>query len=158
MAEEYRLKALLGLRERARQSAEEALAIAQNQQSAAERRLDASKRFRDDAAGRVREARENLYAGDGLTIGVIQGREAFLKRLQGELEDAEEAVTAAEGELKKAQREVKARHEALIQAKQDEEALLKHRESWEKEQKIVQRRREEDAADDVAQSLWLRKK
>ena len=158
MAEEYRLKALLGLRERSRQSAEEALAIAQNQQSAAERRVEASKRFRDDAAFRVRDARDNLYAGEGLTIGVIQGREAFLKRLQGELDDAEEAVSDAERALDQARRFVKQRHEELIKTKQDEEALLKHRESWEKEQKVVQRRREEDAADDVAQSLWLRKK
>ena len=103
----------------------------------------------------VVEARDQLYQGEDLTIGKIQAREQFLKRLVSEHEDSLDAVQDAEQGLSQAKEKVRLANTALVKTKQDEEALLKHREKWEKEQKIVQRRREEDEAlhADAAQSF-----
>jgi len=157
MAEAYRLAALLKLRERAREEAEQDLAKAQTQQTKAEQHLEATKRFEETCRNKVIEARDQLYEGTELTIGKIQAREQFLKRLVAEHEDALVAVEEAEQALSRAKEQVRDANAALVKAKQDEEALLKHREKWEKEQKLVQRRREEDEADDIAQTLWRNK-
>jgi len=157
MAEAYRLAALLKLRERAREEAEYELAKAQTEQTKAEQHLEATKRFEEICRGKVIEARDQLYQGEELTIGKIQAREQFLKRLVSEHEDSLGAVEEAEQGLSRAKEKVRLANTALVKTKQDEEALLKHREKWEKEQKIVQRRREEDEADDIAQTIWRKK-
>ena len=157
MAEAYRLAALLKLRERAREEAEYELAKAQTQQTKAEQHLEATKRFEEMCRDKVNEARDQLYQGEDLTIGKIQGREQFLKRLVAEHEDSRSAVEEAQDALSRAKEEVRSANAALVKTKQDEEALIKHREKWEKEQKIVQRRREEDEADDIAQTMWRNK-
>ena len=157
MAEAYRLAALLKLRERAREEAEHELAKAQTQQTKAEQHLEATRRFEEICRDKVVEAREQLYQGEDLTIGKIQAREQFLKRLVSEHEDSLDAVQDAEQGLSQAKEKVRLANTVLVKTKQDEEALLKHREKWEKEQKIVQRRREEDEADDIAQTMWRNK-
>jgi flagellar biosynthesis chaperone FliJ len=158
MADAYRLAALLKLRERAREEAEQDLAKAQTAQSKAQRNLDAAERFEQECQTKVDDAKAKLYDGAELTIGKIQGREAFTKRLQAGLEEAHEEVERCQEQLRSAQEQVRHANEALIKTKQDEEALLKHREKWELEQKTIRRRREEDEADDIAQTMWLRKK
>ena len=158
MADNYRLAALLKLRVRAREEAEQALAKAQSEQTKAQRAVDAAARFLEDCRARLDEAKAQLYAGDGLTIGIIQTREAFTHRLSDERDEADEAHQRCEDSLKAAQEEVRRANAGLIEAKQEEEALLKHKEKWLKEQQVIQRRREEDAADDVAQTMWRQKK
>ena len=158
MADAYRLAALLKLRERAREEAEQDLARAQSARGKAERNLEAAQRFEQECQTKVDDAKTKLYDGVDLTIGKIQGREAFAKRLQTGLEAAHEEVERCEQSLQLAQDQVRQANEALIKTKTDEEALLKHREKWELEQKTIRRRREEDEADDIAQTLWLRKK
>jgi len=158
MAQPYRLAALLKLRERARGEAEQDLARAQSAQTKAQRHLEAAQSFEQDCRAKVDEAKATLYDGDDLTIGKIQTREAFVKRLQAEREQAQDEVERCETLLQQAQEEVRQANAVLIQTKQDEEALLKHRKKWEQEQKTIQRRREEDEADDIAQTLWRRKK
>ena len=74
-----------------------------------------------------------------------------------EHEDAQGEVSQAEEKVAQAKEQVRAANEALVQAKQDEEALIKHRDKWEKEQKTIKRRREEDEADDIAQTMWRNK-
>ena len=157
MAEAYRLAALLKLRERAREEAEHELARMQSAQTKAEQQLEATQRFEAACRAKVEEARDQLYAGDNLTIGLIQTREQFLKRLVAEHEDAQGEVSQAEQNVAQAKEHVRVANEALIQAKQDEEALIKHRDKWEKEQKTIKRRREEDEADDIAQTMWRNK-
>ena len=157
MAEAYRLAALLQLRERAREEAEHDLARAQASQTKAEQHLEATQRFEAMCRAKVDEGRDQLYSGEGLTIGLIQNREQFLKRLVAEHEDAEGQVRQAEQGVAQAKEKVREANEALVLAKQEEEALIKHREKWEKEQKTIKRRREEDEADDIAQTMWRNK-
>jgi flagellar biosynthesis chaperone FliJ len=158
MADAYRLKALLKIRGRARQDAEAELGRHQQLVTRAQNALEAAQRFAQKASDKVEEAKANLYTGEGLTIALIQGREAFVQRLGIELDDAHEAVARCEDEVTDAQEGLRQANVALVAAKTQEEALLKHRERWLDEQKKIDRRRAEDAADDVAQSLWLRKK
>ena len=61
-------------------------------------------------------------------------------------------MAQAERALEAARQQVREANAAMVKAKQDEEALIKHREKWEKEQQVIQRRREEDEADDIAQT------
>jgi flagellar export protein FliJ len=158
MAESYRLTALLKLRLRARQDAESELARAQTAQTKAQKQLEAAERFEQGCAAKLDAAKGELYGGEGLTIAIIQSREQFVKRLTAERESAAQSVLDAQRNLEQAQEVLRQANEGLVSAKTEEEALLKHKEKWLKERKVVRRRREEDEADDIAQSLWLRKK
>jgi flagellar biosynthesis chaperone FliJ len=158
MAETYRLSALLKLRLRAREEAEAELARAQTSQTKAKKQVEAAERFEQDCAAKVEAAKSELYAGESLTIALIQSREQFVKRLVVEHENAGQSVLESQELLEQAQEVLRQANQNLVNTKTEEEALLKHKEQWLKEQKVVRRRREEDEADDIAQSLWLRKK
>ena len=106
MADAYRLAALLKLRQRAREEAEQQLAVAQSAQKKAEQHVEAAQKFEAACRARVEEAKAQLYAGEGLTIGKIQTREQYIKRLVAELEEALKAVAQAERALEAYQRPV----------------------------------------------------
>jgi flagellar biosynthesis chaperone FliJ len=157
MAEAYRLAALLKLRLQAREEAERTLALAQQEQTKARKAVEAAEGDRARVQGTIDEKKEGLYTGAGLTIAVIQGREAYIKRLFVYLEEADREVDRTKDVLSAAADAVAAAHEGLVNARQEEEALLKHKGKWELERKVVKQRREDDEADDLAQSMWLKK-
>lgn len=158
MSEEYRLETLLKLRQRAREGAEQQLVIKQQAESKARNQAEIAETLRDEQVQRIQTAREELYDGDQVTISLLQQRDAVIQSQQIELETLESKLEAAKEAFKQAQRETVTARDELTQARQEEEALNKHKENWEKEQKVVRDRRAEDAADDVAQTTWRNRK
>jgi flagellar biosynthesis chaperone FliJ len=157
MAEAYRLAALLKLRLQAREEAERALGKVQSEQAKARKAADAAAADRARVLGTIEEKKEALYTGAGLTIAVIQGREAYIKRLFVYLAEADSEVERTAADLQLAIEAVTAAQDALVRARQEEEALIKHKAKWELERKVVKDRREDDEADDLAQAMWLKK-
>ena len=158
MSEQYRLETLLKLRTRAREAAEQELAIKRQAEGKAKHQLEIATQLRKDHEDMLRRGREELYDGAEVTIGLLQQRDAVLKARTMELEGLVQKEEAAGKALKKAQSETAKALAEMTQSRQDEEALIKHKENWERDQKVVRDRREEDAADDIAQTTWRNRK
>jgi len=158
MSESYRLETLLKLRKRAREAAEQELAVKRQAAAKAKKQLQIAEQLKTDHEDMLRRGREELYDGAQVTIGLLQQRDAVLQAREIELEglvrkmeEAGKALQLAEAASAKALAE-------MTKARQEEEALLKHKETWEREQKVIRDRREEDAADDIAQTTWRNRK
>lgn len=158
MSEAYRLETLLKLRTRAREAAEQELAVKRQAETKAKKQLEIAEQLKTDHEDRLRRGREELYDGAQVTIGLLQQRDAVLQAREIELESLVRKVEDAAKGLKSAQAASAKALAELTKARQEEEALLKHKETWEREQKVIRDRREEDAADDVAQTTWRNRK
>tara|TARA_Y100001934_G_C12078799_1_gene643739 strand:- start:186 stop:665 length:480 start_codon:yes stop_codon:yes gene_type:complete len=158
MSETYRLETLLKLRTRAREAAEQELALKRQAETKAQNQLDIATQLKTDHEDLLRRGREELYDGAEVTIGLLQQRDAVLQARTIELEGLVRKEEQAAQALKAAQAASAKALAEMTQARQEEEALIKHRETWEREQKVVRDRREEDAADDIAQTTWRNRK
>ncbi|HBU48740.1 MAG: hypothetical protein VX405_00855 [Myxococcota bacterium] len=158
MSDEYRLETLLKLRTRAREAAEQELALKRQAEAKAKNQLEIAIQLKEDHEDLIRRGREELYDGAEVTIGLLQQRDAVLQARSLELEGLNQKVEQAEIALKSAQSATATALAEMTQARQDEEALIKHKENWAHEQKVVSDRREEDAADDIAQTTWRNRK
>lgn len=158
MSETYRLETLLKLRTRAREAAEQELALKRQAETKAKNQLEIATQLKNDHEELLRRGREELYDGAEVTIGLLQQRDAVLRARTMELEGLVQKQEKAAKALKSAQAASAKALAEMTHARQEEEALIKHRETWEREQKVVRDRREEDAADDVGQTTWRNRK
>ncbi len=147
----FHLQTLLDLRCKAEKDAE----IASAQTGAARQKADIEhKRLvqaAEDAWSRLRSAQAS---GDGSRAAKAadgQGRAVFLRRLNDLAKVADSAARAyAAGPLKGATRAEDAARAAHVAARQQREALEKHKAKEEAAARVVAERRSEDAAGDLA--------
>ncbi len=158
---EYRLKTLYEMREKAKKAAEDAFAEAQKELNAEQTRLDEMKA---ELAAKV-EYRENKAqeytskaAAGELNIHAITSGHRHVERLKEEEAAYEVEIDKQRERLQEAEKVVEKKREEMVKASQEFKALEKHKEKWEKKTKREIRLKEEDNADDISQSIFLRNK
>lgn len=157
---EYRLKALLQIREQAKEAAEQAFAQAQQELNKAKVEL---KRLEDDLARRKveRKAKVDAYLKEVMAKGVGAGGLAGMNRFEERLKD-EEAAVQLEIEnqkeiVKQAEALVEQRRAEMAEAAKELKAIEKHKENWAKEVKTIRDKREEMAQEEIGNALHLAK-
>ncbi len=154
---EYELKVLLELRERARDEAQDAYTEQLQVQHTREREAqDARQRlreFHEDAARQRASFDEKVRGGE---VGIAQlamfedyqrGQRAHAAELEAAIKRADAAVAAQRQQVERAQ-------QALTDADTQLEAVLSHQAAWQRERDHERQRKEEAAMDDVAARLW----
>ena len=71
MSDEYRLETLLKLRTRAREAAEQELALKRQAEAKAKNQLEIAIQLKEDHEDLIRRGREELYDGAEVTIGLL---------------------------------------------------------------------------------------
>ena len=154
----YRLETLLGLRKRAREEAERALAERKQAEQKAQRQVELQAEELRRRRAVYDEHKRAMYEGSGVTIDLLQQRQRYLDRLQAEVDEQSKELERVTALHKTAQDELREAQDELTRARQDEEALIKHKAKWLAQQKVVTDRRAEDAADEIAQTTWRKKR
>lgn len=157
----YRLQTLFDMREKAKKAAEDAYAEAQKEMQAEQARLDEMKA---ELAAKVeyRENKANEYtakaAAGELNIHTITSGHRHVERLKEEEAAYEVEIDKQRERLQEAEKVVEKKREEMVAANQEFKALEKHKEKWEKKIRREMMLKEEDAADDISQSMFLRQK
>lgn len=157
---DYRLQTLFSLRERAKKDAEDAYAEAQRLVNDEQRKLDEMKA---ELAAKVeyREKKKQEYsekaARGELNIHAITSSERHVDRLKEEEAAYEVEIDKQREQLQEAEQELEKKREEMLKANQEFKALEKHKENWTQQVKHERQIKEEDAAEEIAQSLFLRK-
>jgi flagellar export protein FliJ len=154
---DYRLKALFDIREKAKKAAEDAFAEAQKEVNQEQQKLDEMKA---ELAAKV-EYRENKAqeyvrkAAEGeLNINTITSGQRHIERLKEEEAAYEVEIDKQRERLQEAEKVLEKKREEMIVANRDFKALEKHKEKWTKKVKKEIMAKEEDAAEDIAQSQY----
>lgn len=153
----YRLQALLQIRERAEQEAKEEFARAAAHLRQEEARLqhekDELERMIEDRKRRRAEYANKLATGE-MKITEQSAAYRYIDRLKeleaeqrGKIDAHKEMVHEAEKAMKRAQDE-------LVIATQELKALTKHKESWETKLKKERELKEENALDEIGQTIY----
>ncbi|MCB9654204.1 MAG: hypothetical protein H6729_08770 [Deltaproteobacteria bacterium] len=153
---EYRLQALLQIRERAEEQAKEAFARAVQQvreEEAFLKELEGElQRMIEDRHRRRKEYSDKLASGQ-MKILDQAAASRFVERLkeleaeqQGRIDGQRDTVREAEKLAKRAQ-------DALIAASQDLKALVKHKEKWAEERRRERMMKDEEMLDEIAQTI-----
>ncbi len=155
---QYRLQALLEIRERAKEEKEEELARAKKKLQHEQQVLEELRKKLEDMREMRRQKHEELMqqTQEG-TLGIngyLQA-ERYLKRVDKEIQEFEE------NDLKEqykrvvfAEQEVEWAHEEMLKALQEYKALEKHKEKWEEEWKREKAQREELNQEEIATTIW----
>ena len=156
---EYRLQALLGLRENAKQKAEQYLGEClrelrdeQERQNKLEQELQT---MIADRQARMRSYTEQQMRGEMSAQAIIAAND-FIERLvqkealQRELIDGQKLVVEQKEEACTGARE------ALVEANQQLKAMEKHKEAWADGVKKEKARQEQDTLDELSQSAFHR--
>jgi flagellar export protein FliJ len=157
---QYRLKTLLGLREKEKTRTERVLGECMAALKKEEDRLTEMEEELERMVAR-REAKRREYAekqmrGDMSAQAMVAGN-VYIERMK-ELEDVQQdAINGQKQVVTQREEEVEAARETLKVATQELKALEKHREKWEKQVKREQQLKEEDELDELAQTIFLSK-
>lgn len=154
----YRLQTLFEIRAREKKEAEDAFAEAQKSVNEEQRRLDEMKA---ELAAKVeyREKKRQEYsekAAQGeLNIHAITSGQRHIERLKEEEAAYEVEIDKQRERLQEAEKVLEQKREEMINANREFKAMEKHKEKWEKKKKREISLKEEDAAEEIAQSLYL---
>jgi flagellar biosynthesis chaperone FliJ len=154
----YRLQALLELRERAKEEAEQAFSLALE---ALETETAEQKRLEQELETRKAERKQKVGAyldqvmarGAGINgLDMMSRHEERLKdeeaQLARELERQKEAVAAAEKQVEQRRRE-------MAEAAKELKAIEKHRETWQKQLRAERQAKEELSQEEIGNALFL---
>lgn len=154
---DYRLQALLELRERAEEQAKEVFAQATQALRAEQDRLqelkDELQAMIEDRHRRRDEYARKLACGE-MRVSDQAGAYRFLDRMKEAEGEQRAAIDAQQEAVEDAERYLRETQDALIAATQDLKALLKHKESWQTERKRVRAQKEADQLDEIAQTIY----
>lgn len=157
---DYRLQALLKIREQAKEAAEQAFSEAMRALKAAK---DEQKRLEDDLARRKveRKIKVEAYIKDVMKKGVGAGGLSQMNRFEERLKD-EEASVALEIEnqkevVKQAEANLEQKRIDMAEAAKELKAIEKHKENWAKEVKALRDKREEMTQEEIGNALHLAK-
>ena len=154
----YRLQTLIGLRERAKEKAEQNLAVCLKALKEEEERLKALekelRRMISDRRSRRREYTEKVMRGE-MSAQAAMSAETYIKRLK-ELEELQrEAIANQKEVVAQRQEDVTAARQDLTKAAQELKALEKHKEKWLSAVRKEIAAKEADAMDELAQTIFL---
>lgn len=158
--QQYRLRVLLELREQAKQEAErflgECLAALKTEEDRLTQMEDELARMVSRRETRMREYAEKQMRGDMSAQAMISAN-SFIERLKEQEEAQEKAIESQKEVIAQREEEVKEARSKLITANQELKALEKHREKWEAKVKRERTIKEEEALDELAQTIYLNK-
>ena len=158
--DKYRLQALRKVREQEESGCKRLLADSVSATTAAshelERRIESVERAQELVRESVRRADERAAAGAASAQDMVGARH-FREKLEADVARARETVVEAEAELEACRvREDEARA-TLAEAARERKAVEVHYERWESDRAKQRARKEEEEADDIAQTLHRRK-
>jgi flagellar export protein FliJ len=154
----YDLQTLFEIRERAKKKAEDAFAEAQKALAKEQAKLDEMKA---ELAAKVeyREKKKQEYsqkaARGELNIHSITSGQRHIERLKEEEAAYEVEIDKQREKVKEAEKVVEKKREEMVKANREFKALEKHKEKWVKAKKKAILAKEEDAAEDIAQTLYI---
>jgi flagellar export protein FliJ len=158
---DYRLQTLLDLRSRAEEEAKEAFARALKALAEAKQEL---KRLEDDLVRRkaersrkVKAYLEELMAKGGAALAV-QAMGAYEKRLRGEEDEVAAQIERQKQAVQEAEAESERKRLELAEAAKEKKAIEKHKEDWAENLKRERATREEQAAEEIGNALYLASK
>jgi flagellar export protein FliJ len=158
MAPQYRLETLLEIRRRAEDKAKNEFAEAQKAVAMAKAEL---KRLEEDLALRKRERKRKVeeYLAQLLAKGMgalgVQGMGSYEKRLRAEEDEVAVQIEKQRGVVAEAEAEAERKRAALAEAAKEVKAIEKHKEKFLKQKKTERDAREELAAEEIGNALFL---
>lgn len=157
----YRLQALLEIREQSKKEAEEAFASA-NQTLAAEKQrlLDEQARLKEmteDRYARREEYARKLATGE-MKVTDQSNAYRYLERLKEREAQQQLVIDGQQEQVREAEKAVRKRQEELVEAARDLEALVKHRDKWLAEVRKERMMKEEDALDEIGQTIFQQRR
>jgi flagellar biosynthesis chaperone FliJ len=154
----YRLQALLELRERAKEEAEQAFS---NAVQALEKEKVEQKRLEEELEKRKAERKQKVldHLQQVMARGAGVSGLTHMNRYEDRLKE-EEARLALELERRKeavqsAERRVEQRRLEMAEAAKELKALEKHKETWQKQVRAERQAKEELAQEDIGNTLFL---
>ena len=155
--DKYGLQTLLDIRKREKDAADSRFAQAQKVLAGEKRRKEEMEKELEKMILRREEKRreysEKQMRGEMSTQAVIAAN-LFIDRLKEEELAQQEVIQRQERVIQEKERLVdRARQEAVV-AHRDLKALDRHKEKWEKEKKRELQAKEEEAMDDLVQSMY----
>ena len=158
---QYRLQALLGIRERAEEEAKQYFADMQAALRHQEELLqEFEKELEDMIADRLRRREEysqKLASGE-MKITDQSSAYRYIDRLKERETDQKYKIEGQKESVKQAEMDLKRSKDALVHATQELKALLKHKENWETEIKKKRAQRQADEMDEIGQTIYNFKK
>ena len=158
---QYRLQALLGIRERAEEEAKQYFADMQAALRHQEELLqEFEKELEDMIADRLRRREEysqKLASGE-MKITDQSSAYRYIDRLKERETDQKYKIEGQKESVKQAEMDLKRSKDALVHATQELKALLKHKEKWETELKKKRAQRQADEMDEIGQTIYNFKK
>jgi len=158
---QYRLQALLGIRERAEEEAKQHFADMQAALRHQEELLqEYEKELEDMIADRLRRREEysqKLASGE-MKITDQSSAYRYIDRLKERETDQKYKIEGQKESVKQAEMDLKRSKDALVHATQELKALLKHKEKWETELKKKRAQRQADEMDEIGQTIYNFKK
>jgi hypothetical protein len=155
---EYRMQALLEIRQRAKEAAEQAFAEALRAVAAAKQR---QKEMEEDLARRKaeRKARVDAYLKEILAKGTGAGGLVQMSRFEQRLKDEEAAlaleIEAQKERVRQAEAEAEQKRAEMAEAAKELKAIEKHKEAWAKQVKAEREKREELVQEEIGSALHL---
>ena len=156
----YRLETVLKLRERKKEEAEQYLANClkalreeQERQRAMEEELE---RMIAKREAKMREYSEKAMRGE-MRADAVTGANVYIERLKEQEEAQQNAIEGQKSVVAQKEEDVLGARNDLTAAMQDLKALEKHREKWEEQVKKELAAKQEEAMDEVAQTIFLNK-
>lgn len=154
---QYRLQVLVEIRERAKKAAEEAFAEATRALAEEEARLrqeeETLKAMIEDRHRRREDYSRKLASGE-MKVTEQSNAYRFIDRLKEKEVEQQTVIDAQKEQVREAEKEVKRAQDALVAATRDLKALEKHREKWQEEIRRERMLKEEEALDEIGQSIF----
>ncbi len=157
----YPLEVVLGVREREKEAAEEALAEAVLLLKEAEEEEERQAEVVVSLKARQQDFTERIYepeAGGSLAIATIDRRKAELRNLEKQVQGAELRHLESKAEVQRVEGVVSAARSALVEAIQALKAIEKHRNKWKHERELEAKKKEEQLMQEVATAKWIERR
>lgn len=157
---DYELKTLYDIRERAKDKAEEDYAKTKAAENVERKKLED---MRAELASMTlsRKTTAEVYSDNtqegGLSVEAIQQNYLHIDKMKAEEESFELDINNQENELAEAEKATKKALDEMNVKEQEYKAIEKHKEKWEKAQKAIALKKEEDIADDITQAKYFKK-
>ena len=156
--EKYRLQTLLEIRERKKKDAEDQLGLALKALKVEQDRLKELELELERMVARreqkKREYAEKAMRGEMRAGGAVDAN-VYIDRLKEVEAMQQTAIEGQKGVVEQKNADVQAAREALIKANQDLKVLEKHKDRWTEQLKKEMQAKEEEALDEVAQTVFL---
>jgi flagellar export protein FliJ len=155
---DYRLQALVTLRERKKEETERFLGLKLNELKQEQQRQkemeEELERMIAKREAKMREYAEKSMKGMMAAQDVV-GANLYIERLKEQEEAQENTIEGQKQVVAQKKDEVEEARKNVVLATQDLKALEKHKEKWAQQVKKEREAKEEDVMDEIAQTIFL---